>query len=96
MNTADDEVIEDDSVSRDDVDQDIIGSENLLLEDEKEDLDEQKDEQKEFKKVEKVEDISDMYSQLEFKNEKIRFCDNCGAMIVGESATVCPSCGEPL
>ena len=98
MNTADDEVIEADYASHDDGadDQDIIGSENLLLEDEKEDLEEQKDEQKEFKKVEKVEDISDMYSQLEFKNEKIRFCDNCGAMIVGESATVCPSCGEPL
>jgi len=55
------------------------------------------EEDKEKEEEDKIdEELADMYSQLEFKNEKIRFCDNCGAMILGESATVCPSCGEPL
>ncbi len=51
---------------------------------------------KEESKGEKTEDISDMYSQLDFRNDKIKFCENCGAMIIGEMTTVCPSCGEPL
>ena len=54
----------------------------------------EEDEEKEEDRID--EELADMYSQLEFKNEKIRFCDNCGAMILGESTMVCPSCGEPL
>lgn len=54
----------------------------------------EEDKEKEEDKID--EELADMYSQLEFKNEKIRFCDNCGAMILGESTMVCPSCGEPL
>ncbi len=41
-------------------------------------------------------DINEMYNKLEFKNEKIRFCDTCGAMILDETTNVCPNCGEPL
>lgn len=41
-------------------------------------------------------DISDIFKKMDFKNEKIRFCENCGAMILGNSETICPSCGEPL
>lgn len=66
--------------------------EDLTISEEESEFEE--DEEKEEDKID--EELADMYSQLEFKNEKIRFCDNCGAMILGESTMVCPSCGEPL
>ncbi len=75
----------------------VVADENFEKIDDEDDSDEEEVVEEEGpKKVERVDDIVDMYSQLEFKNEKIRFCDNCGAMILGETATVCPSCGEPL
>ena len=66
--------------------------EDLTISEEESEFEE--DEEKEEDRID--EELADMYSQLEFKNEKIRFCDNCGAMILGESTMVCPSCGEPL
>ena len=92
----------------DEPEQGIFAEDNNYLDDSKEkeeseeqvvntDEEEYEEEKNEEEQVEVQDDnIADMYSQLEFKNERIRFCDNCGAMILGDAATVCPSCGEPL